>query len=176
MKGTINASSMSNAELIQWSKNLKNSNSAQNAELKAAVEKELKLRKLDTDTVSFTSSTSTIGTNFDAEAVNATMESLAADAAELQVYDDKYNSLVETQSSIESECMSFVYPKPESIKTSSQAERILKDVKDQIARIEELIRLAEESIKVLEEEKEVAQAQIKKREEEKLGWGGGISL
>ena len=164
---TINVSTMSNAELIQWSKNLENSNSAQNAELKAAVEKELKLRKLDTDTASFTSSTTTIGTNFDTEAINETMESIAADAAELQEYDNKYNDLVAQQSDLETQCKNFKYPDVETIKTSSQASKVLKNVAEQIKRIEQSIKTAQKAIEVLEKEKEIATKQLEKREAEK---------
>ena len=137
-----NVSSMSNAELIQWSKNLENSNSAQNAELKAAVAEELKLRKLDADTATFTSSTAAVGNNFDAAAVNETMESIAADAAELQEYDNQYNDLVSQQTDLETQCQNFKYPDVESIKTSSQAAKVLKDVEAQIQRIEQLIKTA----------------------------------
>lgn len=164
---TSNVSSMSNAELIQWSKNLENSNSAQNAELKAAVAEELKLRKLDTDTATFTSSTAAVGNNFDAAAVNETMESIAADAAELQEYDNQYNDLVSQQTDLETQCQNFKYPDVESIKTSSQAAKVLKDVEAQIKRIEQLIKTAEQAIKVLEKEKEVATKQLEKRENEK---------
>ena len=164
---TSNVSSMSNAELIQWSKNLENSNSAQNAELKAAVAEELKLRKLDADTATFTSSTASVGNNFDAAAVNETMESIAADAAELQEYDNQYNDLVSQQTDLETQCQNFKYPDVESIKTSSQAAQVLKDVEAQIQRIEQLIKTAEQAIKVLEKEKEVAIKQLEKRENEK---------
>jgi len=164
---TSNVSSMSNAELIQWSKNLENSNSAQNAELKAAVAEELKLRKLDADTATFTSSTASVGNNFDAAAVNETMESIAADAAELQEYDNQYNDLVSQQTDLETQCQNFKYPDVESIKTSSQAAKVLKDVEAQIQRIEQLIKTAEQAIKVLEKEKEVATKQLEKRENEK---------
>lgn len=163
----IDVTKMSNAELIQWSRNLEKSTNTQNAELKAAVEKELQLRKLNGDEVTFTSSTSAIGNNFDAEAVNKTMESIAADAAELQAYDKQYNDLVSTQTDLETQCQNFKYVNVEDIKTSSQAAKVLKDVEAQIQRIEQLIKTAEQAIKVLEKEKEVATKQVEKREKEK---------
>ena len=62
-----------------------------------------------------------------------------------------------------------MYPDVESIQSSSQAAKVIKDVKAQIQRIEQLIKTTQEAIKVLEEEKEVAQAQLEKRKSKNDG-------
>ena len=164
---TINVSNMSNAELIQWKKNLESSQNTQDASIKFKILKELELRGLDEDCVSFTSSTEIIQNNFDANAVNETMESIAADAAILSEYDTQYNELTASQTDLEAQCSAFEYPNIESITTSSKAANVLKDVEAQIKKIETLIKTTESAIKVLQDEKKVAQAQLEKRENEK---------
>ncbi len=126
---------------------------------------ELQLNKTNADI--FTASNETIGNNVDLNAINETMESIEADAAILEEYDNQYNSLIATQTDLETQCSNFVYPDVESIQSSSQAAKVIKDVEAQIQRIEQLIKTTQDAIKVLEEEKEVAQAQLEKREKEK---------
>ena len=133
---------------------------------------ELQLGGIDSDVVMISStnnaseSQKTEKVPYDEEAVAETKADIDADMDILKGYDDQYNTLLSQQSDLEKQCADFNYGDLEAIKSSSQASKLLANVKEQISRIQNLIKITENAIKVLEEQKKVAESQLEKRENE----------
>ena len=169
----IDLTSMSTAQLNQLRIDLENGTATDNQINVDMVLEELEFRNLNEDTVMISSATKTDAaeetennTGIDTEAVAATQADIDADMEILKGYDDQYNNLLAQQADLEKQCADFDYGDLEKIKSSSQASRLLGNVKEQISRIKTLIKTTENAIKVLEEQKQVAESQLEKRENE----------